>query len=1183
MRIEELVIDGFKSYPVRTHVRGFDPSFNAITGLNGSGKSNILDAICFVLGLTNLSSVRASNMQDLIYKRGQAGVTKASVTIVFDNSDKERSPVAFENYATITVTRQVAMGGASKYLINGHKATQQAVQNLFQSVQLNINNPNFLIMQGRITKVLNMKPAEILSMMEEATGTRMFEERKERAFRTMAKKDQKVREISALLEEEIRPKLDRLREEKRAFLEYQKATSELERLERLAKAHEWQTLHTQREQSGLEDTRQRIRDKQAEMTAWAQHIESLRTELAALEEQQRGQKSTGPDAKQLHHQLVEATAQHEFRQAAQEEEARRVEADTHALDAAKTALEKQEKDHASLSSSFATFKDAFDKESASLAEQESLLQTLLTGVGTQDTQGGFQGQLAKARENETAVKSELQQIQVRMEHLERELRTKEPQAQQERHASRALHTKLERAQQAAEAAQAQLDAHAWDARRFEQLRTHRMQLQDDMARLSSERRALEDRLPSALQFTYADPSPDFDRSRVKGLVASLVHLDAERAKFATALETCAGGRLYSVVVEDEHVGAQLLAHGQLKKRVTLIPLSKIQPHVASSQRVQAAQKLAPGHVDLALSLIGYEDEVAKALEYVFGSTLICRDAATAKRVTFDAAVRMKSVTMDGDVYDPAGTLSGGSAPSSGSHSVLLRMQDVARKAAQWHEARAAYEATHTEWDALQAQHAAYQELVSHVELKAHEARLVQQQVEGGRAAMLQAEIDTCRTSLDKWRSSMEAAQTRLKEATARTASIERDISEFDTDKEAKVGQVRASCKSMKAQFVERAKELKQRQSALRSSELACQQARIEVEHAQERLDEAHASLQQADDELQASSTHMHLLQTRVAESEAAMAETRAAMAACDDQVAELQAALQAKKASVADGELQLKQWHRELEQLEHVHATAQRHITALETAFPWILDECHLFGQPGSAYEFAKHNMDDVRRQCKRLDEQQSGLRRRINPRVMHMIDNVEKKDASLQHMLSTVLRDKNKIEQTIEELDRYKRAALQTTFEQVNRDFGAIFGELLPGNYAMLQPPEGQDVTQGLEVRVRLGATWKQSLTELSGGQRSLIALSLIMSLLQFNPAPMYILDEVDAALDLSHTQHIGHLFSTRFKGSQFIVVSLKEGLFSNANVLFRARFRDGTSVVERVSHKAGTASAPRRTTAKF
>ena len=142
---------------------------------------------------------------------------------------------------------------------------------------------------------------------------------------------------------------------------------------------------------------------------------------------------------------------------------------------------------------------------------------------------------------------------------------------------------------------------------------------------------------------------------------------------------------------------------------------------------------------------------------------------------------------------------------------------------------------------------------------------------------------------------------------------------------------------------------------------------------------------------------------------------------------------------------------------------------------------------------------------------------------------------------------------------------------------------ELFPGNTAKLEAPEGQDITEGLEVKVCLGGVWKESLTELSGGQRSvvwvlfcrviillnipsrsLIALSLILSLLQFKPAPMYILDEVDAALDLSHTQNIGHLLRTRFKGSQFIVVSLKEGLFNNANVLFRARFRDGVSIVE-------------------
>ena len=135
MYIKQVVLDGFKSYAQRTEISGFDPQFNAITGLNGSGKSNILDAICFLLGITNLSQVvtrdlwfgewfcrpfgtvgqclvalqvRASNLQELVYKGGQAGVTKATVTITFDNSDKKQSPVGYESYDEITVSRQVS-------------------------------------------------------------------------------------------------------------------------------------------------------------------------------------------------------------------------------------------------------------------------------------------------------------------------------------------------------------------------------------------------------------------------------------------------------------------------------------------------------------------------------------------------------------------------------------------------------------------------------------------------------------------------------------------------------------------------------------------------------------------------------------------------------------------------------------------------------------------------------------------------------------------------------------------------------------------------------------------------------------------------------------------------------------------------------------------------------------------
>merc|ERR1712048_487245 len=138
---------------------------------------------------------------------------------------------------------------------------------------------------------------------------------------------------------------------------------------------------------------------------------------------------------------------------------------------------------------------------------------------------------------------------------------------------------------------------------------------------------------------------------------------------------------------------------------------------------------------------------------------------------------------------------------------------------------------------------------------------------------------------------------------------------------------------------------------------------------------------------------------------------------------------------------------------------------------------------------------------------------------------------------------------------------------KKVNKDFDSIFSTLLPFTNAKLEAPPGMDETEGLEIKVAFNGVWKQSLTELSGGQRSLLALSLVLALLLFKPAPMYILDEIDSALDLSHTQNIGHMIRTHFPHSQFIVVSLKEGMFNHANVLFRTRFVDGTSTVTRYS----------------
>lgn len=314
MFIKSMVIDGFKSYAQRTEIIGFDPLFNAITGLNGSGKSNILDSICFLLGITNLSHVRATNLQELVYKNGQAGITKATVSITFDNADKKQSPLGYEQYDEITITRQVVIGGRNKYLINGSNANNTRVQDLFRSVQLNVNNPHFLIMQGRITKVLNMKPPEILSMIEEAAGTRLYESKKEAAQRTIEKKDAKLREIDMVLKEDITPTLSKLREERSSYLEYQKIIRELEHLNKLYIAYQFVCAEERKKKSAEEllEMQEVIKKLKARMTEIEEKVKELDGVIKDLEnkrDQESGSVMQKLEAALADKQKVEAVAQ----------------------------------------------------------------------------------------------------------------------------------------------------------------------------------------------------------------------------------------------------------------------------------------------------------------------------------------------------------------------------------------------------------------------------------------------------------------------------------------------------------------------------------------------------------------------------------------------------------------------------------------------------------------------------------------------------------------------------------------------------------------------------------------------------------------------------------------------------------------------------------------------------------
>lgn len=712
-----------------------DESFNSITGLNGSGKSNILDAICFVLGITNMSTVRAQNLQDLIYKRGQAGVTKASVTIVFDNRDTAKSPIGFEEYATISVTRQIVLGGTSKYLINGHRAQQQTVQNLFQSVQLNINNPNFLIMQGRITKVLNMKPVEILSMIEEAAGTRMFEDRREKAVKTMSKKELKLREIEGLLKEEIEPKLEKLRAEKRAFLDFQQTQNDLERLTRLVVAHDYL-----RSGERLRVTGEECESKRRRMQALEENAAKLKNEISHLEEDMKRVRAARDkelrkggkfqalenEVKSHSHELVRLTTQLDLKNASVSEEQEKRETVRKTVKDLEKLLKEKREVYDKLQAEYDAAKAELDAQTAEVEQKEELLQTLQTGVASKEGQeSGYQGQLQDARNRASAAATEQEQAKLKIAHLEKRIKEDEPRAKKAKQQNSGLLDELEGLRAQAKRLEAELTRLGFEPGKEEAIYQEQSELQRDIRDLRERADGLKRKVAN-VDFTYADPHPNFDRSKVKGLVAQLFTLDKDKVQAATALEICAGGRLYNVVVDTAETGTQLLQNGKLRKRVTIIPLNKISSFRASAEKIAAAQNIAPGKVDLALSLIGYDEEVTAAMNYVFGNTLICEDADTAKRVTFDPAVRIKSVTLEGDVYDPSGTLSGGSSPnSSGVLVTLQKLNEITREMRSKERRLAALEDTmRKEKKKLDTVRAIKQEL----DLKSHEIKLTEEQI-----------------------------------------------------------------------------------------------------------------------------------------------------------------------------------------------------------------------------------------------------------------------------------------------------------------------------------------------------------------------------------------------------------------------------------------------------------------------
>ncbi|KAK9699990.1 hypothetical protein RND81_08G209200 [Saponaria officinalis] len=1030
-------------------------------------------------------------------------------------------------------------------------------------------------MQGRITKVLNMKPPEILSMLEEAAGTRMYETKKESALKTLEKKQSKVDEIDKLLDQEILPALEKLRKERMQYVQWANGNAELDRLKRFCIAYEY--VHAEKIKDSAVHEVEQVKAKIMEvdtnasrMKSELQELDAKVSELTAAKEASMGGeiKALQQRVDALAHDLVLETSVLKNKEDTIKTEKKNADKITKNIEELKQSVEERSAAVKKAEDGAADLTLRAQELSKDLDDSEKEYQGVLAGKSNQNEEKCMEDQLVDAKAAVGNAEIELKQLKTQISHGEKELKEKNAQYMSKRNEATAVEKELSTRKREVEDVRKALEAHPFkenDNQRIDALNQERAVEMNVVQKLKDKIRGLNAQLAN-IEFRYRDPIRNFDRSKVKGVVAKLIKI--KDGSTMTALEVVAGGKLYNVVVDTETTGKQLLQNGDLQRRFTIIPLNKIQAQVISPDKQRAATKLVgKENAKLALSLLEYDDELKSAMEFVFGSTFVCKTREAAVKVAFNKEgnvdIAVPCVTLEGDIFNPRGLLTGGSRRGGGE--CLGRLFALAEAESDLSARQKRLSEIESEINQLLPLQKKFIELNNQLKLKEYELELFKGRAEQNEHHKLGELLKKIEQDLSDARSSLKEKEEVHRNCAKKVTTLEKSIKEYDSSREARLKDLDKKIKGLKVQMKTISKDLKghenQREKLIMEVEAVAQE-RASLES---QLDSLQTQIQSLVSEVDEQKVKVASIKQNHDQTQSDLNSARLKLKECDSQINQILKEQQKLQSKISESTLERKKMENEVRRMEEEQKECSLKVDRLIEKHAWIASEKQLFGRSGSDYDFASHDPQRARVELERLQAEQSGLEKRVNKKVMAMFEKAEDEYNDLLSKKNIIENDKAKIKKVIEELDEKKKETLKVTWVKVNSDFGSIFSTLLPGTTAKLEPPEGGTFLDGLEVRVAFGGVWKQSLSELSGGQRSLLALSLILALLLFKPAPLYILDEVDAALDLSHTQNIGRMIKTHFPHSQFIVVSLKEGMFNNANVIFRTKFVDGVSTVQR------------------
>ena len=1170
MVLKELEIQGFKSFPDRTKVQ-IGRGITAVVGPNGSGKSNISDAIRWVLGETSSRQLRGSGkMEDVIFGGTQtrSAMGYASVRLTVDNLDRRIDVDSDE----VTIGRRYYRSGESEYTINGQNVRLKDIYELFLDTGLGRDGYS-IIGQGRIAEIVGAKSAERREIFEEASGIARFRYRKNEAERRLAGAEDnlaRLRDILDELEARVGP-LERESAKAKQFLEWSAQRRELEVTLWLAdlrrakdtvrdqqRKYEGAQAEYDRCTAQIDEIDAQTEDIRNEMQQLTLQVERCNTAIRTITEEMSGSDSQIAVLRNdiQHNEERIASLNEELAQSAEGSEAIRTEIAAH-----EAAVEEITARIAGLDRTITELGDTLEKIEAD-------------NLATGERRGAVTASLAQLTQSQTASRVEAARAQS---------------------AAAAAAERLAAAREEADRDAQQLTGLTKEAA---DTKTYLDTVTQDLTRLENIQKGLELKLSGRReQLSRADAAEqqimrsleaarqrsavlnDLERNmdgyqnsvkavmraarnrRLRGIIGPVSSILTVRPGYEMAIETALGFAMQNLVVQDEAAAKAGIAFLREERagRATFLPLDTMQGSRMDESRLSGTARVAS-------TLVDYDPRYETVVQNLLGRIVVVDEINEASNVARNLRYRHRIVTADGQVINAGGSFTGGStARSAGFFSRRQEIEELKTKIAALTEKQEKAQEASDKWKA---------------------------EVDGLSAELTAAASEAITVGGDKIRAEMEARR------------LEAALTQAKTAREQRAGQLT----QLKSQI--ETEEAAHRKAQEETERLAGQIARMEEELGRisgeddtflqkrsslsDQLAQARLDRLSAEKDSQLHAAAIQTLESRTGEHSQRAEEIRtsvkalklrnedhlsqiekitAAKAGCGERIAakeaEIKAAAEArmqKEGSISRQSQKIRTLSDQREKMgqEMARLTERRAAAEIEcdqtAARLW--EEYQL--TVGQAQEVCVEfeSAADLRRQVQEVRAKIRGLGN-VNVGAIEEYKEVHERYEFLRTQVADVEKSKAELTRMIGELSSEMRRMFTESFKRINDNFGRIFREMFGGGTASLTLSDEENVLDsGIDIHVAPPGKVIKNLSALSGGEQSLVAISIYFAILAVNPAPFCILDEIEAALDDVNVVRYAQYLRRITDETQFIVITHRRGTMEAADVLYGVTMQeDGVS----------------------